>query len=72
MTPNDFIRSIRLKRACEMLLSTKKNISEVAYATGFSTPKYFTRCFKEEFNQTPSEYVRSHQPQNPEDEPISD
>ena len=60
MSPSDLIRSVRMKRACEMLLARKMNISEVAYATGFSTPKYFTRCFKDTFGQTPTEYIRSH------------
>lgn len=60
MTPSDLVRSIRLKRASEMLLAKNTTISEVAYATGFSTPKYFTRCFKEEYGQTPSDYIRTH------------
>ena len=60
MTPADLIRSIRLKRASQMLLQREKTIAEVAYATGYSTPKYFTRCFKDEFGQTPSEYIRTH------------
>jgi ligand-binding sensor domain-containing protein/AraC-like DNA-binding protein len=60
MSPSDLIRSIRMKRACEMLLARKMNISEVAYATGFSTPKYFTRCFKDTFGQTPTDYIQSH------------
>ncbi len=60
MTPSDLIRSIRMKRATEMLLTRKITVSEVAYATGFSTPKYFTRCFKDEFGQTPSDYIRTH------------
>lgn len=60
MSPSDLIRSVRMKRACEMLLSRRMNVSEVAYATGFSTPKYFTRCFKDTFGQTPTEYIQSH------------
>ena len=61
MTPSDFIRNIRMKRACEMLQGRTMTVSEVAYATGFSTPKYFTRCFKDMFGKTPTDYVRSHQ-----------
>ena len=60
MSPSDLIRSVRMKRACEMLLARKMNISEVAYATGFSTPKYFTRCFKDTYGQTPTEYIQRH------------
>ena len=61
MTPSDFIRNIRMKRACEMLQGRTMTVSEVAYATGFSTPKYFTRCFKDMFGKTPTDYVRSYQ-----------
>lgn len=56
LTPLEFIRNIRLKYACEMLSRRDRNISEIAYATGFSSPKYFTKCFKEEFGLTPREY----------------
>lgn len=58
MTPLEFVRNIKMKRACMMLLSRTKNISEVAYSLGFSSPKYFTKCFKEEFDVTPSEYLQ--------------
>ena len=45
-----------MKYACEMLSRRDRNIAEIAYATGFSSPKYFTKCFKEEFGLTPREY----------------
>jgi len=38
-----------------MLTTTQKSISEIAYEVGFSTPAYFTRCYKEAFGETPSE-----------------
>lgn len=56
LTPLDFVRNIRLKYACMMLVQPNVTISEVAYATGFSSPKYFTKCFKEDFGLTPTEY----------------
>ena len=56
LTPLDFIRNIKMKRACMMLLTQQMNISEVDYAVGFSNPKYFSKCFKDEFGLTPSEY----------------
>lgn len=57
-TPNDFILSIRLKKAAEMLLNqTEMNVSEIAYAVGFSTPRYFSRCFREHFGVSPSKYT---------------
>lgn len=55
-TPLEFIRNIKLKYACTLLKNKEISISEVAYATGFSFPKYFTKCFKEEFGMTPTEY----------------
>ncbi|MCL4115872.1 UNVERIFIED_CONTAM: hypothetical protein GTU68_035718 [Idotea baltica] len=50
-----FIRLIRLYKARKLLLTTKKNVTEVAYETGFSDPSYFSRVFKEEFSVNPSE-----------------
>lgn len=59
LSPNEFIRNIRLKHACQLLKDPSISISEVAYLVGFSIPKYFTLCFKTEFNMTPSEYQKS-------------
>lgn len=56
ITPSDFIKEVRLKHSCALLLTTTKNVSEVAYACGFSDPKYFSKCFKASFGCTPSEY----------------
>lgn len=56
LTPNEFIHSIRMKRAAELLELGQINVSEVCYKVGFKDPKYFTKCFKKHFNQTPSEY----------------
>lgn len=56
-TPFDFIMTIRLKRAAVMLKNNPElNISEIADRLGFSTPKYFSKCFKEKYNITPQEY----------------
>ena len=51
---SQYIRSIKLSRAREMLRDPEGNISEVAYAVGFSSLAYFSRCFKEEFGHSPS------------------
>ncbi|MCO6493261.1 MAG: response regulator [Phaeodactylibacter sp.] len=48
------IRSMRLAKAKELLLAGEKNVSEVAYATGFDDPKYFSRVFTKEFGLPPS------------------
>ncbi len=51
----DLMRKARLARARHMLTTTHASISEVAYAVGFSSPGYFSRCFKEEFGEQPGE-----------------
>jgi len=57
-TPNNFIKSIRLKRAAQLLKTQKLNISEVAYRVGFKDPKYFRKCFKEQFKLSPSNFMK--------------
>lgn len=52
----EFIRNVRLKKACELLQDPRKNISEVCYEVGFNSPSYFSTCFMEMFKMTPSEY----------------
>lgn len=54
-SPVELIRNIRLKEARNLLLTTEKSVSEIAYAVGFSTPAYFTKCYREAFGETPSE-----------------
>lgn len=58
LSPSDFIRNIKLKHASHMLKDKSITIAEVAYAVGFSDPKYFSSCFKNEFNITPSDYQK--------------
>lgn len=57
-TPNEFILSTRLKKAAELLLNGDEelNVSEIAYSVGFSTPRYFSRCFRQHFGVSPSKY----------------
>ena len=54
-SPSLYMRSLRLAKAKELILNQTGNISEIAYSVGFSSPAYFTRCFKEEFGIPPSE-----------------
>lgn len=56
-SPNELIRIIRLKYAKQLLNSKTKSISEVAYETGFSSPSYFAKCFKDIYGESPTEYV---------------
>ena len=53
-SPMELIRDYRLKTARQLLITTEKSVSEIAYETGFSTPAYFTKCFREAFGETPS------------------
>ncbi|MFC2094579.1 response regulator, partial [Bacteroidota bacterium] len=52
-----YIRSVRLARAKTMIIDQKGNISEIAYSVGFSSPAYFTKCFKDEYGYPPSDLV---------------
>ena len=52
---SDLIRKARLERAHELLTTTNKTISEGAFNVGFSSPSYFTKCFKEYYGHGPSE-----------------
>ena len=54
-SPVELLRNLRLKRSRELLLTTDKSISEIAYEVGFSAPAYFTRCYRETFGETPTE-----------------
>jgi signal transduction histidine kinase/ligand-binding sensor domain-containing protein/CheY-like chemotaxis protein len=56
-TPVEFIRSIKLNKAADLLERSNMKISEIGYAVGFTTPNYFTRAFKAKFNVSPSEYA---------------
>ena len=55
MPPTRYIRSIRLLRARELLTRNSGTVSEIAYAVGFGSPKFFTECFREQFGVLPSE-----------------
>ena len=56
-TPSQFVRSIRLKRAAQLLLAKSDNVSQIAYSVGFSSHSYFNKCFKEQFGVTPGQYA---------------
>jgi signal transduction histidine kinase/ligand-binding sensor domain-containing protein/CheY-like chemotaxis protein len=54
---SSYLRSVRLSKAKKMITEEKGNISEIAYSVGFSSPAYFTRCFKEEYGYPPSDVM---------------
>ena len=56
-TPNEFIMRIRLRKAAKMLRETPHlSIAEISYKNGFSSPRYFCKCFKDRYQQQPSAY----------------
>jgi signal transduction histidine kinase/ligand-binding sensor domain-containing protein/DNA-binding response OmpR family regulator len=56
-TPVEFIRTVRLKKAAQLLSKTEMNVTEVAYEVGFNNPKYFAKYFKMAYNMLPSAYL---------------
>lgn len=57
-SPNELIRAARLKRAAELLTSTDKTVAEVSFATGFSSPSYFAKCYREYFGCNPKGFLK--------------
>ncbi|WP_106830614.1 hybrid sensor histidine kinase/response regulator transcription factor [Parabacteroides pacaensis] len=57
LSPNEFIRNIRLKAAAALLKEKKGNVADIAFQIGFKDARYFSVCFKKEFNMTPGEYM---------------
>lgn len=56
LSPIDFVREMRIKRAMQLIESGEYNVSSIAYMTGFNDPKYFSKCFKKKYGVSPSEY----------------
>ena len=54
-SPVELLRQYRLREARARLLGSDDTVSEIAYSCGFSTPAYFSKCYREEFGETPSE-----------------
>ncbi|MGV3604391.1 MAG: response regulator, partial [Dyadobacter fermentans] len=57
LAPNDFIRDLRLQKAAEMIRQKADTITQIGYAVGFSDQSYFSKSFKKEFGETPTEYA---------------
>ncbi|MDD2799574.1 MAG: two-component regulator propeller domain-containing protein [Bacteroidales bacterium] len=63
-TPNEFIINVKMKKATELLINhPEMNISEITYMLGFNSPKYFAKCFKEQFGISPSTFRKSDEPE---------
>lgn len=56
--PNELLRIARLKRASSLLASTDKTVAEITYEVGFSSPSYFTKCYKDYFGESPTEFLK--------------
>lgn len=56
---SSFIRTVRLNKASQLLCTNQHTIKEVAYLVGFNSPAYFSKTFKELYNQTPNEFIES-------------
>jgi signal transduction histidine kinase/ligand-binding sensor domain-containing protein/CheY-like chemotaxis protein/AraC-like DNA-binding protein len=59
LTTVEFVRDMRLQRARQYLDAGNTNIGEVAYLSGFSSPKYFSTCFREKYQVSPSDYIKA-------------
>lgn len=60
VTPKEYVRIIRLKKAAEMLRTGDYRINEVGFLVGFNTPSYFSKCFMKQFGVLPGDYVKLH------------
>jgi AraC-like DNA-binding protein len=59
-TGKEFVDSVRLKRATELLIGSDLNISEIAYDIGHSSPLYFSKWFKSHYKISPTEYIAKY------------
>ncbi|WP_035652209.1 two-component regulator propeller domain-containing protein [Flavobacterium sp. ASV13] len=57
---NEFIRNVRLEKAKELIELGNDNITEISYKVGFSSPSYFTKCYKEKFGCLPTQKVNNN------------
>jgi len=64
LSANEIIRKLKLQKAEQLLLAGKYSVAEISYMVGFSTPTYFRQCFKEEYGQSPTEYLKQIKGEN--------
>lgn len=56
LAPIEFIKEMRIKRAASYIESGEYNMTQIAYMVGINDPRYFSKCFKQRYNMTPTEY----------------
>lgn len=59
LSPNEFIKDLRLKKAADLIKNNSDSITQISYQVGFKDQSYFTKCFKKQFGVSPSEYATS-------------
>ena len=59
-SPVKFVRTVRLKRAAQLLAATSHNVTEISTMVGFSDQRYFSTCFRQQFGMTPKEWAQAH------------
>lgn len=67
-SPNELIKIKRMKKAAELLLTRQYTVSEVSYLVGIEDPFYFSKCFKAQFNCSPSKYGQGREPKKGEED----
>ncbi len=60
LSPIDFVKKIRIKRAVQLLETQQFNVAEVAFRSGFTTPQYLSKVFKDMMGCSPTEYMQNH------------
>ena len=59
LTPNEFIRLVRLRKAAEYLAGNEYKINEICYMVGFNSPSYFAKCFQNQFGVLPKDFINN-------------
>ena len=57
-SPNELLRIARLKKAASLLASSDMTVAEIGYEVGFSSPSYFTKCYREQFGESPTDLLK--------------
>ena len=57
-SPNELLRIARLKKAASLLASSDMTVAEIGYEVGFSSPSYFAKCYKEQFGESPTDFLK--------------